>query len=573
MMRPAAFLAVIACAAVPPASGAQSASTPGPAVTSVVPADALRNDLLVARTALEELQPSLHRYAPKPEIDDAFDHAYAALDHGMTPLDAYPIFAETAAAIGDGHTRFSLPSAVAATARAKLFPLDLVFVNGRAYVRDGSDTVPRGAEVRSIGGRPITSIVAAIFAHLSADGGSTAAKYARLQYAFATDYALYVGRPETFDVELSERGGRRTVRLAAVSDRARPSAPSSPKPPLRLTVDAPHRLAIMTVETFDDDTIAAARENFPAFVDGAFSKIEKLGVRDLIIDMRGNDGGNPYAPLLFSYVAEKPFRVFDHVTASSRDLLFARSYSHLGAEFLRTFAARLRPAANGTFAAVQGPDIPLTEQRPHSHAYRGRLWIVIDGDVFSMAAEFCALVRANGRGRFVGTETGGAMEGYTGIDFVALTLPATKIRLLIPLLKTVIAEPRGAHFPRRGIVPDDVVTPTVRGLLEGRDEILAATLHLIEAPAARSSARSRRFATLPLSSRGSASVTEYVRGTLKPASAVRSSARMASTSRTAPASGCSTAWSRSPYSGSGSPTTAQSRTPGTRKSACSISAG
>jgi Peptidase family S41 len=469
----------------PAASRAQTATaSPSPAVSPAeqLSPDALRYDLLVARTALQESQPAIYRYRSKAEIDGAFDRAFAALDHPMTRLEFYAVAGEAVAALEDGHTRLALPRAVSdSVAGAPRFPLSLVFSGGRAYVRETGYGIGAGAELTAIDGMPVAEVVARIFRHLAADGGSTAAKYAQLQTGFARDYALFVDRPARFELEVRESGTARRVGVAAVVPPAAQPAAGAERPPLRLEIDGARSTARLTLETFDDDARSAANEPFSRFIDGAFRRIAAARTRDLIIDVRGNDGGAAFGPLVYSYLAERPFRVFARVRAASRDLAFARSFSRLSPEFLQTFSSRLTPLPDGTFAARDGAETPLAEQQPRNPHFGGRVWVLIDGDVFSSAAEFCALVKANGRARFVGSETGGALAGNTSGDVAVLTLPSSGVRLVLPLLEYVSASPGGRALPRGGIVPDVPVVAPLRDVLDGHDTVMRETLALIAA--------------------------------------------------------------------------------------------
>ena len=488
----AGAIALHARAAIPadaqsPSSAVSRAST---ATNLIATADA-RFDLMVLRTALSEAHPSLYRYRSKPEIDAAFDRAFAALDHDVSPLDAYAVFSEAVAAIGDGHTRIVPSKPLAASiAAAKRFPLALFFARGRAFVRTGSGDVARGTEILAIDGTPMPAILASIFRRLPADAGSSAAKFARMQYAFARDYAAFVGSPDRFAVDLALADGTRShALLDAASPAAAPPAspaPASPAPAttspnskqLRLEIVSRKRIAVLTLSTFAEGLIAEGGQRFPAFIDDAFREIRASGTRDLVIDLRGNDGGDAYGPLLYSYLAARPFRVFARAETASRDLGFIRNYSKLDESFLRDFAARLTPAANGRFRARDSAEIPLAPQRARA-AYAGHVWILIDGDVFSAAAEFCAVARVNGRARFIGQETGGALAGNASGDFVVLTLPHSGMWLQLPLIEFVTAAPAGTTLTAGGIRPDVPVDPSPEEILRGDDPTMSEALRQI----------------------------------------------------------------------------------------------
>lgn len=118
----------------------------------------------------------------------------------------------------------------------------------------------------------------------------------------------------------------------------------------------------------------------------------------------------------------------------------------------------------------------LDEQQPDSNRYKGKLYVLINGASGSMAAVVASFLKGNGRGIFIGEESGGTMEGNTSHQSARLVLPNSKIRIAIPLIKTTNAV---AFAKGRGVEPDYYVTPKIDDILKGIDTELNFALSLI----------------------------------------------------------------------------------------------
>ena len=53
-------------------------------------------------------------------------------------------------------------------------------------------------------------------------------------------------------------------------------------------------------------------------MEDTFRTLREKGTKTLIIDLRGNGGGNDmYGAMLVSYLTDKPFRYFDHINVKT----------------------------------------------------------------------------------------------------------------------------------------------------------------------------------------------------------------------------------------------------------------
>ncbi|HEY0987746.1 MAG TPA: S41 family peptidase [Kofleriaceae bacterium] len=198
----------------------------------------------------------------------------------------------------------------------------------------------------------------------------------------------------------------------------------------------------------------------------------------LVIDLRGNGGGDDmYGALLVSYLTDKPFRYFDHIRIKTIDPSF-KAYTDLSADDQRGLREGTTPDPAGGFLATEKLHPGITEQPPGKYPFLGQTIVLINGRTFSTAADFCAVAHHLKRATFVGEETGGAYHGNNSGDMPRLTLPSSKMQVLVPLFEYWNAVP-GHDGKRRGTRPDLQVETTAANLLRGVDEQRDAALKLV----------------------------------------------------------------------------------------------
>lgn len=428
----------------------------------------LHADFTALRSSLQEAHAGFYRYTPKPDLELEFDRLERSLTRDMDVFEFYGVVSHALSEIKDGHTYAVLPSEVRKDVH--VFPLRLRFLDGHAWVvRSAAPAIAPGAEVLKIDGRPIDAIVTTLFAHLSGDGDITTGKVWKLNESFGAEYAYFIARPESFNVVWRDAAGHvQETRIAAVP--LTPPGGRAESPSCVLAAAPLPHTSVLTLGSFAEEPA-----KFEAFLRSAFDTIRAAGTQDLIIDMRGNDGGERYGPLVFSYIAAKPFRSIERIETSTYRLLAILPYTHVDPDFATKFAASVEPMVNGRFQVKKLNDV----YRPQEHPYAGRVWILTNGETFSSAQELCSLARGEERAMFVGEETGGAYRSYSSGDFVVITLPNTKLRVAIPLQETILAVRGGT--PRRGVIPDHPVQPSIRDVLGGVDREMEETLAAIAA--------------------------------------------------------------------------------------------
>lgn len=475
-----------------PAGGASGNTT-----DELTPAQT-RADFDLMRRVLEEAHPGLYRYSTKPEMDRGFDAQRAKLSGPMTRLQFEVVVAQTLASIRCGHTRMRWDREMEAAIRdAPTFPLRVVFEGTRLMVllnQTADDhTIRPGMELVSIDGHPVGDVVKQFWAVNYADGDIETAKRHDIAQDFAKDYWWLFGQPETFTVTAADSASGRTVvaQLRGVTEAQRRANLNS------VNDDMQAGLAKVRGESYEKlslhflgSDIAEIRipaftgDDFPRWTDDTFRTLHDKGTKTLVIDLRGNGGGeDSYGLMLVSYLTDKPFRYADHATVKTITWSFEDHWDakRLDAGQLAHLRENLVPNPAGGFFVTEKLQDCLGEKQPAKLPFLGQVFILIDGATFSTAADFCAVTRHLRRAVFVGEETAGAYYGNNSGTEPTVTLPNSRVRFGLPLCASWNAV-SGDDGKRRGTIPDHVAVSKTADLLRGVDTQLELALWLARKP-------------------------------------------------------------------------------------------
>lgn len=415
----------------------------------------LAMDFVVFRNALSAEHGGLYRYQPERTLNHLMDSCLLSIDKPLTALEFGKKILFITSKIRDGHTGTNISGLLANNylENTRLFPLTLYFTGNRAFVRCSKlEAFPTGTEILAIDGEKIKVITSQLYNYLPSDGSITTKKYQTLNNgAFPVLYKWIYDHGDSLSVSYKNLQGkilitRIAAQLASDFECEQQQAGSGTKD-LDLSYPRPNT-ALLTIKTFDEQRLARNQLNFSAFLKQTFAELRDRKTGNLIIDLRGNAGGqDSYGPLLYSYLTDKAFTYFAAIQTADRKLT----------------------AAENSF---------MKPQQPQANPFKGKLLILINGLSFSASADFCALVKSADRAKFIGEETGGGYYGNTSGQTTKLELPNTKIKVMIPKYSYFNAVKK-AKYPDRGTIPDYQVVPDVFQIAQNKDVQLEVALGLI----------------------------------------------------------------------------------------------
>lgn len=408
------------------------------------PVDELQEDFLTVRKTLEENHGCMYRYTSKEEFDSLFEKQYCLIDRPMSPNEFFRIITPLTEKVGCGHTNLWMPGDFWDMEPDNLFPLQIRILEGHVVV-SGSYTnsvqVPVGSIIHRINNRPALDIYYEMTSNYSADGYNPNFKRTSVEQRFPMIYARRFGFQDEYRVQYSKPGTETEEEIilnpATVQSVRKIVFGTHDVPELSLKLLEGKSTAIMTINTF----IYYDRvDYFKGFLDSCFTLIKEKNIKNLILDLRKNDGGDPFCSVpLFSYLEHEPVPYF------------AEPY--------------------GKYAEFAKP-IPLADNR-----FTGNLYTLLDGRCFSTNGHFCSLLEYHKIGKFVGTESGASYTCNSGRDLV---VRLNNTRFMLYFGRSPFAVAVEGMDQREPIKPDYPVEETIQDLLEGRDVYMETVMKLIE---------------------------------------------------------------------------------------------
>lgn len=440
----------------------------------------LQADFTYVRRVLQEAHPALYWYTSQDSLNQAFARTAAALTHPMGEPEYWQLLQTLVARVHCGHTRVQHSAAYRAWFRRQPYPylpFTVAVRQNQLFVAENqslaADLRP-GTEILAIDGHPTAEVLPRLRSLISADGYGTRFQDRELESGFFDAYywSFYAAKPEYPLLVRDSTGHQQLLVPQPRPARARPATPAlsaaqeHARQLARLhAVSYPANLpatAVLRIREFSYDEL----EDYKQFHQQVFAELAQRRIRRLVLDLRGNGGGNNLLSVdLLRYLLKKDFVLTKSALAPVYAPFFSQADSIKPAFFDTTHVRRL---AGGRFAFTNST---VGVQHPyHGRYFRGQVVVLVDGGTFSAASNLTASLRAQRRITVVGTETGGGEAGCSGGNITELELPETHLVLHLPHFQMLSA----CRHPQlgRGVRPDVEVVPTPRQVASHTDAVL-----------------------------------------------------------------------------------------------------
>ena len=419
--------------------------------------DRVRADLAYLRDAVVRRHPRFHAQAPDAELIRAFDEAARSIHSPMTRAQAFRVVARVNPAFKDAHTLL-LPTFAAQDRGADPAPFPIAVrlgANGELtvagdWLREGDGPgLASGTVIRSING--VAS--AQLLDELSAYGhGETAPLRRHMLTLMFPDWLAAVRQwSGTFHLELEHDGRSRKLDLS-VGDAWKPRKRQALLDRPNLS-DLGDGIALLRLPTFDVDDDPKA---YRAAVDRAFAAIRRSGATDLVLDVRGNTGGQSEAGAqVIRYLIARPVnqvsRARERLNDDNRGWFGYKGRAGEMREMDLTRDGMIEPAAQ-------------------AQRFEGRVALLVDAMTYSAGILFATTLQDHGLAVLIGQPTAG-YANQTG-NMEPVRLPNTGLMAYIPAREFVrpSGDARIAH-----VVPD---LPARLSTTEADDALSVAMAHL-----------------------------------------------------------------------------------------------
>ncbi len=355
----------------------------------------------------------------------------------------------------------------------QLLPID----EGAVYVlrkglRTTTDSLPPGTIIRAINNLQTPDLINQLsFFNGVNDQGNTFASKVLSARAFSLQFQRYYGFQDSLSLLVDD--GEQPPYAQTIYPTHRPY--KKPKETvgdinntLQFSLSDDGAAGILSIRSFS--VLKFNNGNYYKYLRGVMDSLNAGNIPKLIIDLRGNTGGNSARiNYLYSFLSDKRFQFCQNASFTGP--------AKAGPE---ASAKELKLRENGIYYRKQKRlQKRLTRQikpRKAKYRYTGEVIVLIDEITFSASGMFARFVQGSGRGKLVGTTSGASANvtyGASADNDQNFFGPNDDFRLRINNIALELP------FPIPGnVTPDVVVKPTIEGIRNGKDEALEVALSL-----------------------------------------------------------------------------------------------
>jgi Peptidase family S41 len=223
------------------------------------------------------------------------------------------------------------------------------------------------------------------------------------------------------------------------------------------------------------------KADYKNYLDSVFTIIHNSTARNLIIDIRGNEGGDNEARTeVLSYLVNKPFgcdnpmrRLYKFLSIPDTLLPYLKTWNK---EFKKPKKeSDYRKTADGYYEKIDTSETPCTPTLPKESIFKGNTFLLTNSNNSSTTFTLADIFKQTNSGKIIGEATGGTKQGLNGGQFFFLNLPYSKFEIDIPIIWGAPTHIR----PDEGIKPDIEIRTNQKDIYYGIDTQLQFILSQI----------------------------------------------------------------------------------------------
>ena len=468
-------------------------------------------DLELYKNIRLEANSGLYKYRTKQQIDSIYNWAEKEIKKSSSYREFYNIISQLTDFEGSLHNNTYLPKKIAQSFKNEkegYFPLPLKWVEEKWVINIDNGKIPLGAEIVCINNEKIEDVVKNLYKYYTTDGVNETGKRIGIERSFSRYFRTNYGLINQFVVKYKIRDSNEITEIVLKSTSyigfyknvfKRYSKPFDEvnykdwkEGEIYHYKTLNKQTGILTINDFGLGNEKDPRHlRYVSFLDSVFKNVKQNNIKNLIVDVRYNGGGNdPNDLVTYSYLANRNFSENKEAWISFKKIPYLKYNSNKSLPYLikligvgkynRQLQKEFPKEVNGKFYQDSTSNDHKT-RTPNKNAFNGKIYLLISPRVASAGSLFAAMVASHKNTTVIGEETMGGYYGHNGHNNLSYKLPKSKLEISFSIvnLEQDVSQ-KSNQLYNRGIIPDNNVTQTFEDYLNHKDTQMNFVIELIK---------------------------------------------------------------------------------------------